>query len=438
MRNLVLVLIILFISLPIQADEQPKPVDPSRLEGTALKLPVGTIELPGPNYRWLSMDESTYVALPDDGGPFLTLVYVPISAKANADPLKAQIERQMLPELVERPQEANAKVTKSNKPLFGSVFRFEFRDTAEKTEGIGYVALAQQKTLFLMAMGESPEPLLERARASFKPDPKIQFKAPTSTKSFAQMTSPIPANRLKDGILQTTAGYLTRPNDQWEWSQLKSKGQTIYFCTPGEGTAEVIMAFTSSGSQEIPAETLIRAMLSQVAPTAEVKVDFSPPDVTLPGGTKRVDYSMLLQGSVLMKGMGYVTKTDKYSLFVWSLGQENLETEVKAVAGSFKEDFQDPLGMMGAVLLVLGLVLIAICGLVNMLAKRPIVNGGMIAFVLTVLVGIFPLLIAAKSGNPEFMGRAFGSLLLPLLVFAFSWSRFRKKRREYLSASSQS
>ena len=87
------------------------------------------------------------------------------------------------------------------------------------------------------------------------------------------------------------------------------------------------MAFTSSGSQEIPAETLIRAMLSQVAPTAEVKVDFSPPDVTLPGGTKRVDYSMLLQGSVLMKGMGYVTKTDKYSLFVWSLGQENLETE---------------------------------------------------------------------------------------------------------------
>ena len=49
MRNLVLVLIILFISLPIQADEQPKPVDPSRLEGTALKLPVGTIELPGPN-----------------------------------------------------------------------------------------------------------------------------------------------------------------------------------------------------------------------------------------------------------------------------------------------------------------------------------------------------------------------------------------------------
>ena len=438
MRNLVLLLLVLFLSLSVQADEQPKPVDPSKLDGTALKLPVGTIELPGANYNWLSMDESTYIALPDDGGPFLTLVYLPVSGKANADTLKAMIEKQMLPELVEKPQEAETQVSQSDKPLFGSVFRFEFQDKTEQMRGIGYVALAQQQTLFLMAMGESPEPLLERARASFKPNSGVQFKAPTSTKSLAQLTSPIPATRLKDGVLQTTAGYLTRPNNRWKWSQLKEKGQTIYFCTPGEGSAEVIMAIASLGSREISADTLIRAMLSQVAPTAEVKVDFSPSDVALPGGGQRVDYSMSVQGSVLMQGMGYVTKTKDYSLFVWSLGQDKLESEVKAVARSFKEEVRDPLGMMGSVVLVLGLALIALCGLINILAKRPVVNGGMIAFVLTVIVGVFPFLMAVKSGNPEFMGRVFGSLLIPLLVFAFSWSRFRKKKTEYLNANSQS
>ena len=147
---------------------------------------------------------------------------------------------------------------------------------------------------------------------------------------------------------------------------------------------------------------------------------------------------MSVQGSVLMQGMGYVTKTKDYSLFVWSLGQDKLESEVKAVARSFKEEVRDPLGMMGSVVLVLGLALIALCGLINILAKRPVVNGGMIAFVLTVIVGVFPFLMAVKSGNPEFMGRVFGSLLIPLLVFAFSWSRFRKKKTEYLNANSQS
>ena len=429
MRYVVLFLLAFLVS--VQAEELPVPVDPSELDGTALKLPIGTIDAPGPSYTWMTIDGS-YLAVSDENENGLVLVYLPISGKANADSLKAMLQAQMLPELVEKPEEAGLTVTKSNKELFGSVFRFEFKDTDE-SRGVGYLALAKHHTFYIMSLGPNPEQVLEKARTSFRAGPGVQFDKPASTKSLKQVTSNIPSHRLKDGVLTVQAGRLKRPAADWNWSQVKEGGYIVYVCTPGEGQAKFIMVICTRASRQIPFEEIIRTTLAKAAPSGEIKVDFSPDNLGLPGNSQKVDFSLDLSGSNILKGVGYLTATDQYNLAVWGMGADDLEPEVVAVVKSFEEDYRDPLSSLGAAVLLLGLLFLGCCGLVNMIAKRPLINGGKIAVVLTILAGIMPFWMAIKDGHPELLGRVVGTLLIPFLVFSFSWSRFNVKKAKWIS-----
>jgi hypothetical protein len=91
----------------------------------------------------------------------------------------------------------------------------------------------------------------------------------------------------------------------------------------------------------------------------------------------------------------------------------------------------------GSLFLVFGLFIMGVCGIVNRILKRPVVNGGMISFVLTSIpaAALFVVVLTRlpdlpPEGQGYAIGKVFGTFLIPWLVFGYSWQSFNKKKSE--------
>lgn len=334
-RYLFVVLALLLLA-PLSAQE--KLVPPERLEGTALRLPVGTLELLDPDWSWYEDEEEyTYVSYssdPDDEA-ILVVVYLPLTSSGNLADVKAMVESQLLSQGTPE-EKLTLEVRESEVPAFGKTFLFQYRDA--DGEAAGYLATAYGHTLMLLVGGtDSAVAKRDLALKAFHPNAAALQAKPAPGRGFLDRTSAVPASRLEGLTLRTAGGRLRAPGPGWGWRQVRAGGMTVYICH--ESTNRFIAVVNSLKSEDLTSfvEGIVKGMTRAAGPALKIELEESPSELPF-AGSKRVDLVCRTGKEVVLRGVSLLGTDGEQTLAIVGIALEPLSEEVIGMAQSFEKD----------------------------------------------------------------------------------------------------
>ena len=429
MRFLFCLLILLLAYSPLRAQEvTATPVPKSELQNGALTLPVGTVVAPNPKWTWYGLpDEQIYFASPNIDDPQERAIYSYVQTGSNVG--VRDVENMVRTEMMEG-TEAEKKAIKldvrqNSKPLFGKTFDFEYRD--KSGNWAGSLATAEGHTLCVLLNSKDPKALREKMAANFQVKPEVMKAKPIAAQGFLDVAKDIPSHLLSGSTLTLPGGVITGPQG-WAWRQIDLDGITMYVCY--QGTSFIIVGNVRGKHQNRELIEGFTEGFMKKSDGREHSIDFHPS--TLPfAGSESVDLNFTAGGKSLMKGVGYIGNNGKQSLFVLGLGLEAPSAEAEQVVRSFQaKNLTSGDTALGMVALFLGLFIIAGTAVINAIARRPMLNGANGALVVTALCMGLTILVSSSNGA-EAMGRAVGSFLIPLAIFAAISSSHKKRKTKW-------
>ncbi len=155
-------------------------------------------------------------------------------------------------------------------------------------------------------------------------------------------------------------------------------------------------------------------------------------DLPFSGRSQRVQGEITLGEEPLLKLDGYFGYDGRYTTGVFGLNEAVEENLVLPTVQSFQaSSSRESTTLVAALSIILGVICLMVCGLINLLAKRPVVNGGLIALILTAVLTLMAMVPALVGGNPGEAGYTLGSFLFPFFIFAYAHQRFKKKKQMY-------
>lgn len=436
MRHLLpwLLMLLSCISALAQDDAAVTALPPEMLEGKSLKLPVGTIAPPRPGWEWRAA-AGAYVAMPlqDDDPNMVVCVYMPMSMSASKSDIEMMIRSEMMDGTPEQIKKAPLEIKESGRPVFGTMFDFDFTDADGPSSGS--ICVASAHSLLLCANGPAARALARETLGGFEPS-KLALKATTvSSDGFLDKTQSVPPRLLKGRRLSLPGGSIQAPKG-WTWRQLESEGITLYFCY--EKPSRLILVVNSLQKEDLRAAVreLSKSLVSRGSGSLEEKSDFAPASLPFPGSEK-ITLSYSMAGEPFIEVNGYAGYNGRQSLMVLELGDKPTDKILDEVVGSFKEEMPSRQRLdtaLGVLTLALGLVLVLLGAIINKVVGRPAFDGAKVALAVSGLAMVF-CLMAAANRDPQDMGHAVGSFFLPMLLFGWLSSKHTKRREAWRAES---
>lgn len=257
---------------------------------------------------------------------------------------------------------------------------------------------------------------------------------------------PIPGRSVADGKLSIPAENFSvmAPGKGWEWLRQKPAAGAIarnYLCRNPE-TGEVFF-LTVSDRAPRQVENLAEGLLTGMRKSQEAKgrrvenARSEPSDVPAPGSYRLSATVVLPERTIHF--ISYALATDRvYSLSVYSEEEKEpeaftrfarsfalLAAAAEPPKGSVSERCVAICLYVGALVLFLG-----VGSLINALAKRPVFSGGLIAFIVILVIATLRLAgVVATKPDPESIGYVVGEALVPALIAAWAHSRYTKRKQ---------
>ncbi len=258
---------------------------------------------------------------------------------------------------------------------------------------------------------------------------------------------PVPAANISERTLNVPEENFSvvAPGIEWEWLRDKPAANAIarnYLCR-NLRTGERFLLTVFKPAPE-SGEKLVRGILDGLQNAQEARgrqlvgARSDPSDIPTPGSYRL--HAMIASATTPTYFTAYALPANRlYVLQHYSDGAKE-----SAVFNSFARSFAlvDPAAAAPArshfsesafALLVYGAILVVFVGLgslVNALARKPVVSGGLVAFVLILIVATLKVAgeLAGKR-NTENIGFYLGEALLPALIAAWVHSRHPGKKR---------
>ncbi len=428
-----LLLILCLFQVAVWAqDETPTPVGPEQLQGTALKLPLGLVEAPGPGWTWYQMPDAYLALSPGESDDVFVVVYMADSGAVTQNQVEMIVRSQMFEGSEEQKKAARIDVRAAVKPVFGQTFDFDYED-AEGPHS-GSLSFTKGHALFILTSGKNGRAVRDKAPSLVKANAAVLAAKPEKAVTFYDKTEPVPARLLEGSTLRLVGGSLQAPAG-WEWRELNVPGAgKAYVCLKDETSLVVVINTRGKADLHDIIDQFGKGVAKQSGGNFENKATYSPASLPFPNSEK-VELTVLMDEQPVMTGSGYLGKTSQQSLAIFGLGLEPPNAAVESITRSFEEDLQ-PLPSPAVGIFFFGLLCVAFGAVVNKVSGRPRLNAAKFALVITVLAMGASVLMAWKAG-PEELGRAIGGYFIPMLVFSLVASRHDKARAAWLDAQEQ-
>jgi hypothetical protein len=256
---------------------------------------------------------------------------------------------------------------------------------------------------------------------------------------------PVPAANLSERTLRVPEENfsITAPSVEWEWLRDKpASGAPArnYLCRhmrSGERLLLTVFKPSRESGEKLVAEILEGIRRSREATGAQlVDARDEPSDIPVPGSHRLS--TMITSGGAPIYFTAYAVVTDRLYVFQ----RYSNEARESPVFRSFVQSFalaapvgpraRSPFTGTASALLVYGSILVVCFGLgslVNVVARRPVVSGGLVALVLIVVVAALRM-VSQLDGqpDPEKIGYSLGEALLPVIVAAWLHGRYTNNK----------
>lgn len=426
-RLLLLCLLLLLVGTSSSAQQgAATPVPSDQLEKGALKLPVGTLGLPEPEWTWHAFD-GAYIAFPDADGDDrrVAAVYLPFSMSGSKDDLEAMLRNDVLAGTPEQKKKTRISLRQSKEAPFGKMYEFEFTDADGSFAGVA--AMAQGHSLLLNCSGKNAKALREAALREFRPSQAVLAAGQVSSLGFLDKSEEVPGYQMQGNRLSLPGGTIATPVG-WSWRQISAGSSKVYVCHEGSRFIIVINWLQKENLREVATE-FSKGLLSRASGSLEEKVDYVPSSLPFPGSEK-LTLTYTLAGEPFLKVGGYLGYDGRQSLVLLGVGDEVPEKELDLVASSFEEDRGRPETTLAVFVFMLGLGFLVLGFIVNRATKRPAFNGAKVALVLSVLAMVLGMVVAA-SGRSYDLSYAVGLYFWHILLFGWLASKHDKRRAQW-------
>ncbi len=257
---------------------------------------------------------------------------------------------------------------------------------------------------------------------------------------------PIPAASISEGTLRVPEENFSikAPSIEWEWLRDRPAADTparSYLCRHlRTGERFLLKVFEPSPGS---AEQLAAGILEEIRASREAKggqlVDArnEPSDFPVPG-SRRLS-AMILSGGAPLYFTAYAVAANRFYVFPRYSDSAKESPVFHAFVRSFALTapvtplVRNPFAGSGPALLAYASIVLVSFGLgsvVNLLARRPVVSGGLVAFVLILVVALVKVAgeLAGKA-DAEKMGVYVGEALVPAAVGAWLHGRYTNRKR---------
>jgi hypothetical protein len=277
-----------------------------------------------------------------------------------------------------------------------------------------------------------------------------------STGAVAQTETgfePVPQENLRDATLTVPEENFSvaAPGPQWQWLQVPqppgSVGKT-YVCQDSETGAVFLLSVTEAGPGTT--EGLMKGILSGLRKSQEARgrrfeeALYQPAGIPSPGSFRVTAKVILPEGTLHL--IGYVFAAHRVYMFqLWSEEPEEPEAFTSLVE-SFRLLAPAPpppkasgeLGSGFAVCLYVSIlvVFLGLGALINAMARKPVISGGLVALILILIVAVLRLSGAIVAGeSAERFGYYLGEALVPVAIAAWAHIRYSKKKETAASST---